>query len=145
MRFEVPQFIEMENKIFGPLSFKEFSYLAGGAGLSYIIYRFLPIWIAIVFIVPVISFALALAFYRPNDKPFLDMVQSAIIYFFGIKLYIWKKDKPLVVKGKEREREDDSDESFAVPHVGNSKLTDMSFNLSTQGKKDEDKGIKLKI
>ncbi len=33
MRFEVPQFIDVEDKIFGPFTFKQFLYLAGGAGL----------------------------------------------------------------------------------------------------------------
>jgi hypothetical protein len=47
MRFQVPQFIEVEDKIFGPLTVKQFIYLAGGAGLVFILYHFLPTWISI--------------------------------------------------------------------------------------------------
>jgi len=32
MRFEVPQFIEVEDKIFGPFTWKQFIYLMGGEG-----------------------------------------------------------------------------------------------------------------
>ena len=38
MRFQVPQFIEVEDKIFGPMTLKQFIYMAGGAGLSFLIY-----------------------------------------------------------------------------------------------------------
>lgn len=143
MKFEVPQYIEMEDNIFGPLTFKEFSYLVGGAGLCFILYRFIPsLLIAIVFIIPVGGFALALAFYRPNNKPFIEMVQSAIVYFFGSKLYLWHKETPLVVSGKD----DSKDDSLSsLPKVGENKLTSLSFDLSTQGKKPEGRGLKFKI
>ena len=39
MQFKVPQFLDIEDKIFGPFTFKEFVYLAGGAGLCFILYR----------------------------------------------------------------------------------------------------------
>ena len=42
MRFEVPQFIEIEDKIFGPLTWKQFIYLAGGAGFGVIAFFLLP-------------------------------------------------------------------------------------------------------
>jgi len=45
MRFKVPQFIDIEDKIFGPFSFKQFVYLAGGAGLCYIFFKTLPVCI----------------------------------------------------------------------------------------------------
>jgi hypothetical protein len=38
MRFEVPQFIEIEAKIVGPLTWKQFVYVAGGVGLLVILY-----------------------------------------------------------------------------------------------------------
>ncbi len=100
MKFQVPQFIEMEDKIFGPLSFKEFTYVAGGCGLSFILYRYIPSFlIAVIVIAPVLSFAGLLAFYRPNNKPFIEIVQSALTFAIGSKLYIWKKEKkPLQTK-----------------------------------------------
>lgn len=37
MQFQVPQFIEVEDKIFGPLTFKQFVYIAGGVALMYLL------------------------------------------------------------------------------------------------------------
>ena len=47
MQFQVPQFIEVEDKIFGPLTFKQFVYVLGGAGACYLLWRVLPIYAAV--------------------------------------------------------------------------------------------------
>jgi hypothetical protein len=71
MQFKVPQFLDIEDKIFGPFTFSQFAYLAGGAGISYFLYKILGFWLGIIPILFIISLALALTFYRPNDKPYL--------------------------------------------------------------------------
>ena len=94
MQFKVPQFIDIEDKVFGPLTFKQFAYLAGGAGFGYISFHFLPIIIAI-FVGPiVVVFALALAFMKYNDKPFIHVVESFIKFYSHSRLYLWHKQAP---------------------------------------------------
>jgi hypothetical protein len=92
MEYQVPQFIEVEDKIFGPFTLAQFIYVAGGLGLCAITFVYLPFLIAVLISIPVLAFAGALAFYKVNNKPFIDVVQSAIGYFTGGKLYLWKKD-----------------------------------------------------
>jgi hypothetical protein len=91
MQFKVPQFLEIEDKIFGPFTFREFVYLVGGAGLCYILYKLLGIWLGIIPILVVGGFSAALTFYHPNGKPFIDMVEAGIKYSTQSKLYIWKR------------------------------------------------------
>jgi len=62
MQFQVPQFIEVEDKIFGPLTFKQFVYMAGGAGLAYLLWRVLPFLLAAPLIMGAIGLGAALAF-----------------------------------------------------------------------------------
>ena len=38
MRFEVPQFIDIEDKIIGPLTWRQFIYLGGGVGGAVVIF-----------------------------------------------------------------------------------------------------------
>ena len=71
MRFQVPQFIDIEDKIFGPLTIKQFIYIAGGAGLSFILFRFLPLILTIPLALIVIGMSIALAFYQINNKPLI--------------------------------------------------------------------------
>lgn len=91
MQFKVPQFLDIEDKIFGPFTFREFVYLAGGAGLCFILFKLLGFVLGAIPILTVAGFSLALTFYKPNNKPFLNMVESSLKYFTQNKLYIWKK------------------------------------------------------
>ena len=130
MRYQIPQFIEIEDKIFGPLTIKQFIYLAGAAGLSYLIYSvaspFLPFWIVVVLMVPIAALGVALAFYKVNEKPFLNVIESAVKYYIGSKLYIWKKeDKKVVIA------EDSATKGpMIVPRLADSKLKDLAWNLN---------------
>lgn len=126
MRFQVPQFIDVEDKIFGPLTFKQFVYLAGSVGLAVIFWAFLPKFIAVLIGLPVIGFGALLAFYKVNGKPFVNVVEAAVKYFFGAKLYLWKKvDKVPVAKTPEARAE----EQVYVPKLSQSKLKDLAWSL----------------
>lgn len=128
MRFQVPQFIEVEDKIFGPLTIKQFIYLAGGAGISFVIYSIFPFPIAVLLIVPVVVFSVALAFYKINDRfPFIYIVESAFKYAFGSKLYIWKKEERKVTP-KEKEAVEVA-KTLKVPKLSDSKLKDLTWSL----------------
>ena len=115
MRFQVPQFIEIEDKIFGPLTLKQFIYMAGGAGLSFVMYTLLPFYVAIILIILIMGFSATLAFYKINKRfPFVYLVEAATKYFFGPKLYIWKKVERKTALGT---KEQDAQAAKAVRHV----------------------------
>lgn len=93
MRFEVPQFIEIEDKIVGPLTWKQFVYLAGGVGLLTILYFTLPFIFFIMFGLPFGALAASLAFHKVNNRPFSIFLESLISYSGKAKLYLWRKEK----------------------------------------------------
>lgn len=136
MRFQVPQFIEVEDKIIGPLTIKQFIYIAGGAGMCFVIIRYLGLLFGIMAALPVAAFALALAFYKPNERQtFILFVENAFRYFVGEKLYIWKKQdkKPVAKTAEERESTNDLDNLY-VPRLADSKLKDMTWSLDVTTK-----------
>jgi hypothetical protein len=138
MQFQVPQFIEVEDKIFGPLTLRQFIYMAGGAGISFIMFEFLPIFISLPLILVVLAFSGALAFWKINNKPFINTVESAFKYFFASKLYIWKKvdRRPEVHSaksaGEAAAAEAEAAKKYAgvmVPKISDSKLKDLAWSL----------------
>ena len=129
MRFQVPQFIEIEDKIFGPLTIKQFIYLAGGAGLSFILFRFLPLVISIVLIVIVAGLSLSLAFYKVNSKPLIYILQSAFGYLISSKLYLWKKRDKSPEKALQAGIAAPSQPPIYVPKLSESKLHDLTWSL----------------
>jgi len=133
MQFKVPQFIDIEDKLFGPFTFREFAYLVGGGGMIFVLYRLLPFWVAILPILLVAGLTLLLTFYKINNKPFIYYLQAGINYAISSKLYIWKQR--LVKSGSE----DDSNSTVpqktsVVPMVSQNSLKDLSWNLDIQEK-----------
>jgi len=131
MRFQVPQFIEVEDKLFGPLTFKQFIYVAGGAGLSVIIFLFLPTFLAIIMALPIVLFAAALAFYKVNGKPFVNVVEAFVKYTLTNKLYIWKKtDNPRPTTDNKMEAK--PIQQVYVPKLSSSKLKELTWSLDIE-------------
>ena len=62
MEYQVPQFIEVEDKIIGPLTLKQFIYIAGASGLCIVFFVYLPIIVALLLAAPVAGLAAALSF-----------------------------------------------------------------------------------
>ena len=91
MEYQVPQFIEVEDKIFGPLTLRQFIYIAGGAGICAALILLLPLVIGLILALPVAAFAAALAFYKVNGKPFIEILEAGFTYYVGRRLYLWKK------------------------------------------------------
>lgn len=125
MRYQVPQFIEIEDKVIGPLTVKQFIYLAGGGGPSFIAYNYLPFVIAILLIGVIVALSLALAFYKINNKPFIDFLESGFLYYTKDRLYIWKKEE----KQPEHKEQEVVDAQVFVPRLSESKLKDLSWSL----------------
>ena len=128
MQFKVPQFLDIEDKIFGPFTFREFVYLAGGAGLCFLLYKLLGFLWGAIPILTVALFAGALTFYRPNNKPFVNMIEAWLKYFTQSKLYIWKRRKSKITSaplptGESGQRPDEA------TRLSGSKLRDLAWSL----------------
>ena len=130
MQFQVPQFIEVEDKIFGPLTFKQFVYVAGGAGAAYLLYRVLPIFLAGPLIIGTGGLAAALAFMQWNGRPFILGMENAFYFFVRSKLYLWnnaqKKSKQKIVN---REQQNTNASQVYIPKLSDSKLHELAWSL----------------
>lgn len=132
MQFKVPQFIDVEDKLFGPFTFRQFAYLVGGGGIIFIIYRLLPLWIGIWIIIPVAVLSGALVFYKINNQPFVYYLQAGLVYFTKSKLYVWKQR----LKKKEDVGEAEPATLVSVvPKLTGNKLSDLSWSLDVLDKK----------
>jgi hypothetical protein len=139
MRFQVPQFIEVEDKIFGPLTLKQFIYLAGSAGIGYGMYYFLPALISIPIAIGFVTLGIALAFYKPDGhRPFIFMLEQAFKFYVNPKKFVWKQDmtkKPTdatIQAAKDIINVKASD--VLVPKLSDSKLRELSWSLDIHEK-----------
>jgi hypothetical protein len=126
MQYQVPQFIEIEDKIFGPLTFKQFLYVAGGTAIAFMIYTFLPVFLGLPIGGSILVFFLMAAFYKVNGRPFLHFIENFVQFSFSKKLYLWKKKEKEIKKGK---RAEPQEAVMAVPKLSDSKLKDLTWGL----------------
>ena len=100
MQFTVPQFIDIENKIIGPISVRQFITLMVAAILIYVSYElFSPInfWLAMFNAVLIFAFFGTLAFLKISGRPF---------HYFLLNLFNTVKDPRLRVWSKEFSKAD---------------------------------------
>lgn len=93
MRFEVPQFIEVEDKIFGPFTWRQFVYIAGGAGAAVMLYILLPFFLFILIAGPIVALAAGLAFVPVNNRPLSALLEAMVKYGSSSRLYIWRREE----------------------------------------------------
>ncbi|HVY73080.1 MAG TPA: PrgI family protein [Candidatus Paceibacterota bacterium] len=131
MRYQVPQFIEVEDKIFGPLTLKQFIYLAGGGGLCLVYFTFLPLYLMILLALPTIALSLALAFYEINGRPLIVAIEHAFGYYTGGKLYLWKQKTPSLQNTPAKNAPAPVQTSpLVAPKLSESRLKDLAWSLN---------------
>ncbi|MFZ2882506.1 MAG: PrgI family protein, partial [Candidatus Moraniibacteriota bacterium] len=91
MIFNIPQFIDIEDKLVGPLTAKQLGWLAIGGVILLIAYSTLDkatFFLSAAIIAVIFG---ALAFYRPYNQPLIKLVSSSILFIKRPKLYVWHR------------------------------------------------------
>ena len=140
MQFVVPQFIEVESKIIGPISVRQFIILLGTAGIMFIWYSLLS---NIPFIVlSVITFAIGgtFAFARVNSQPFHQFALSLFQTLQRPKLSAWRREinQQVVVKMARKDKRDNTKKKPFVPkpEVSNAHIEELSLIVDTSWRSD---------
>lgn len=92
-QFQVPQFIETESKIVGPMTLKQFLYIAAAGLLVFALFFALKTFAWIIATALIATIALSLAFIKYNGRPLPVILKSALLYAWKPKLYLWKKEE----------------------------------------------------
>jgi hypothetical protein len=91
MEFTIPQFIEKEAKIVGPLTFKQFAFFGMAVLVSVALFFILPRFIFFIIGPVLLVGAFALAFYKKEGVPLPDLMMGFFSFIFKPKIYLWKK------------------------------------------------------
>jgi len=93
-QYKVPQNVEAEDKILGPLTFKQFIYACIGVGwaiVSFALLRFVPPLLIIVGFPPTLLFLL-LAFYTRDGQNFEQILLAMVGFFAATRKRLWVKE-----------------------------------------------------
>lgn len=89
MRFKVPQNIDIEDRILGPLTMVQFIYAVVGGGICYVIYMSIPSPFSYFLVAPIALFVIALIFVKINERSFLDFLIALIEFSSTPKQRVW--------------------------------------------------------
>ncbi len=101
--FQVPQFIDREDKIIGPLSLRQFIILAITGGLLFALFKIFQFWLFFIIGGIIAALGMSLAFIKVNGQRFDKVALNALRYFISPRLYVWRrpeKSKQLSVAPK---------------------------------------------
>jgi len=92
MNFQVPQFIETEDKIIGPLTLKQFFYVGTAGGLIFALFFILKFaaWVIASLILAVI--AASFAFIKINGRPLMTILIAALSFYWNPRFYLWQHE-----------------------------------------------------
>jgi len=134
MQFQVPQFIERELKIVGPLTFKQFLFVGGGGLGCILLYLFLAqksffFFILISLLVAVAG--LALAFVQVQGRPLPTVIANFSLFIFSVKNYFWKKKvvSPKIIRPVPRKEEIEKKPALKISEK--SQLQSLATKLET--------------
>jgi hypothetical protein len=134
MQFKVPQNIDLEDKIVGPLTLIQFVYVLGGGVIIYLLYlslhmRFL-FWILAA---PIGLIALALAFLKIQDQPLSHFLKAGLVYLSRPKKRLWQRTglvKPVVFAVAKKEK---AAPALSKRRIEKSELEKLAQTLDTRG------------
>ena len=125
-QYQVPQFIETESKIVGPLTLKQFIYVAVAALISFFAFFLMKTFAWLVVTALLGTIAVSLAFVKYNGRPLTTILKSVLSYAWQPKLYLWQKAQPTMTIPKIPEIK------MPGPETPVSKIKSMWTNLMTK-------------
>lgn len=92
MQFQIPQFIEIEDKIAGPFSLRQLLFVVAGGIVTFVAFTMLPFFAALVIGLIAVGGSLALALVKVNGQPLTRVAFAAAGFFWKPRLYLWKRE-----------------------------------------------------
>tara|TARA_B100000315_G_scaffold216908_1_gene217156 strand:- start:517 stop:996 length:480 start_codon:yes stop_codon:yes gene_type:complete len=148
MQLKIPQNVQMEDKIVGPLTLKQLIIVGAGGGFDYFLYLslaklyVLTVWIFPVAIIGIIT--LAVAFLKIQGIPFIQYAFLSLEFYFKPRHRVWTQGgaevfvsitqpKPKTKDQLAKEKQD------KAPPKDISKLDELTEILDTHSQLLEDK------
>ncbi|OGZ60969.1 MAG: hypothetical protein A2919_00495 [Candidatus Spechtbacteria bacterium RIFCSPLOWO2_01_FULL_43_12] len=103
MQYQVPQFVEREERLLGPLTARQTVILLIAGAILFVLYLlFKNFYVFVILSAIVAGGAFTLAFVQVNGRPLIDFVFYVLNYFFQSRKYTWRKTEAKFPKGSAR-------------------------------------------
>lgn len=129
----VPQFIEAEDKIFGPITVRQFVIIFFAGILTYVLFKVLSLPLFIFAALVLDGVALIVAFMQINGQPFHYFLLHFVNSSKRAHLRVWRRSEYEPPKIEDIEVKDTVPKTASAPRVTGHRLHDISLVLDTGG------------
>lgn len=140
-QYTVPQFIEREPKILGPLTVRQFLLMLVAVGLVFASYKLADLALFAVEAIIIIGVFALFAFAKVNGRPFHHFVLSILKISRRPKVRVWDRKGTAVSQRtdqKKKEQKPIKVEALSRKVLPTSKLSKLSLTVDTGGAYKED-------
>lgn len=144
MLFNVPQYIDVEDKIAGPFTAKQLLWMFGMGAVILVLWNTLEKTAFFIAAVPVALIFIALAFYRPYNQPLIKFIIFGILFLFSPKIYTWKRmPKKMPSSRAGRETEPDTAKKATENKLSLNDIESLAKVLDTKGAERNEKIMEI--
>ena len=131
-QYQIPQFIDIEDKILGPLTIRQFFYFLAAAAIGFILWNFLTFQHFIIAMVIIGGISVMFAFVKINGKSFNAFVHNLVSFIFSSQKYVWEKEGPTAAPKEarqEKKQKNDAAKKMSEKEIKNlASLLDVKEN-----------------
>ncbi|MEI7891164.1 MAG: PrgI family protein [bacterium] len=131
MLINVPQYIDVEDKIVGPLTMKQLGWMIALGIILVILWSIAGPVIFFTMGIPLTIIFVALAFYKPYGQPLGSFVIFGIMYFFRPKVYLWKRTPQQNIVAKPKVQ--NVAKILPDKHISSQSLRDLAQLMDSDG------------
>lgn len=134
----VPQFIENEDRILGPITVRQFVILLVAAALIFVAYKTADFSLFVFMALLIGGCTAVLAFFRVNGQPFHFFLLNIIRTAMRPSLRVWRKEVHHVSSHHARETKKEKEQQLPSggagrPSLERSRLSELSLIVDTGG------------
>jgi len=138
MRFTIPQFIEHEAKIIGPLTFKQFIFIGVAGVVCFALYSLIGktnFFLFLILSTIALSVGTGLAFLKIDGQGLSKILTNFFRFSLGSKLYIWKrKGTPITFSKKLEIKKEAKNGELPLKIAETSQLKKIRTEIETKTK-----------
>ncbi|MFW0837495.1 MAG: PrgI family protein [Candidatus Komeilibacteria bacterium] len=132
-KFIVPQFIDVESKIIGPITTRQFVITLVGLLFGFIAYKLSDFTLFFLEAIIIFVIVAAFAFVKVNAAPFHVFLLNFLKTSFAPNLRVWKREKWQATAKKEEDKKEDEPEHPPRRRLTASRLSELALIIDTGG------------
>ena len=129
MQFSVPQFVNIEDRIVGPLTGKQVLYLLIGGATLLIFFTFLDFAFFAFMSMVITPLVLVFTFYKPKGRTVATYILVTFNYFTIPRAYIWRRE-PGAIKFKRAQKKHIGSRPMKE-NISHNRLRELAWVLDT--------------